>query len=336
MVLGISVVIPNYNGVHLFDHTLPTVEQALQNIDRPSEIIIVDDCSSDGSVAYLQKKFPSIKVIAKSENNGFSATSNIGVAAAKYDKVLLLNSDVKLTPTYFNNQLRYFDKPDTFGVMGRIIGWNDDKVQDGAKLPSFHGAKFKTSGNYLLKNEVQMQEGLYSMYLSGANAFIDKEKFLLLKGFNELFSPFYSEDVDLSLRAWRLGFRCYYDYNSICKHQVTTSIKLKCKKKYISTIYNRNKLYLHALHLDGTKRFLWYLQLIPELIVRLLTLKWHYVHSLQLFLNDQEKIRQSREEFEKLAHKLKTRKTVEEISSFILISLKGKELRNIKETKIPL
>ncbi len=334
MVLGISVVIPNYNGVHLFNDTLPTVEEALCGVDKPSEIIIVDDCSTDGSVEYLQENYPFVRVIAKTENSGFSATCNAGVAAAKYDKVLLLNSDIKLTPSYFTNQLRYFDKPHTFGVMGRIIGWNDNKIQDGAKLPSFHGAKLKTSGNYLLRDEAQMQEGLYSMYLSGANAFIDKEKFLLLNGFNELFSPFYSEDVDLSLRAWRLGFRCYYDYTSICKHQVTTSIKLKCKKKYISTIYNRNKLYLHALHLDGIKRFLWYIQLFPELIVKLLSFKWHYVRSLQLFLNEQEKIKESREEFEKLAQKLKTRKTVEEVSSFILSSLKDKELQNIKETKM--
>lgn len=327
MVLGISVVIPNYNGVHLFEHTLPTVEQALQNIDLPSEIIIVDDCSSDGSVEYLQKHYPSIKVISKTENSGFSATSNIGVAAANYDKVLLLNSDVKLTPTYFHNQLRYFDKPDTFGVMGRIVGWDDDKIQDGAKLPSFHGAKFKTSGNYLLEDESQMQEGLYSMYLSGANAFMDKEKFLLIKGFNELFSPFSSEDVELSLRAWRLGFKCYYDYNSICRHKVATSIRTKWKKQYVSKIYDRNKMYLNALHLEGLTKLQWYFQLIPETLSRVLTFRWHYVTSLQLFLKNQRAIRESQQEFDQLAKTLKSRKSVKDVTGFILKNIKGKKIQ---------
>lgn len=330
MVTGISVVIPNYNGAKLFDHTLPTVEQALKTIGIPSEIIIADDCSSDGSIEFLQKNYPSVRIIAKAYNSGFSATCNVGVAAANFDKVLLLNSDVKLTPTYFTNQLRYFDKPDTFGVMGRIIGWDDNKIQDGAKLPTFHGVKLKTSGNYLLKDEAQMQDGLYSMYLSGANAFVDKEKFLLLNGFNELFSPFYSEDVDLSLRAWRLGFKCYYDYNSVCKHQVTTTIKSKWKKKYIDTIYSRNKLFLHALHLEGSTRLAWYSQLVPEMLMRILTLKWYYVRSFQLFLEKQQEVKKSREDFNHLAAILKTRKTVKEVSTFILNSLRGKEVQDLR------
>jgi GT2 family glycosyltransferase len=336
MVSGISVVIPNYNGVKLFDHTLPTVQQALQNITIPSEIIVVDDLSTDGSIAYLKQHYPSVKVIAKPENDGFSITCNIGVANALFNTVLLLNSDVKLTPDYFKHQLHYFDKPDTFGVMGRIIGWDDNKIQDGAKLPSFHGTKLKTSGNYLLKDEVQMQQGLYTLYLSGANALIDKEKFLLLKGFNELFSPFYSEDVELSLRAWRLGFKCYYDYTSICQHQVTTTIKSKWRKKYINTIYNRNKLFLHALHLEGATRVAWYTQLVPEIMLRLVTLKWYYVRSLQLFLNKQTEVDESRKEFNALSAILQTKKTVKEVTDFILKSIKGKDALDLKGKSIKL
>ena len=62
-----------------------------------------------------------------------------------------------------------------------------------------------------------MKEGLYTMYLSGANAFMDKEKFMLIGKLDEIFSPFYVEDFELSLRAWRLGFTCYYDYESVCR-----------------------------------------------------------------------------------------------------------------------
>lgn len=326
MVKGISVVIPNYNGVHLFPHTLPTVEQALQNIEKPSEIIVVDDCSTDISVEYLQKNYPNIKLIVNKQNSGFSITSNNGVKAASYDKVLLLNSDVKLTPAYFKNQFKYFNSPDTFGVMGRIIGWDDDKIQDGAKLPTYHGTKIKTSGNYLLEDENAMQEGLYSMYLSGANAFFDKEKFLRLKGFNELFSPFYVEDVELSIRAWRLGFKCYYDYNSVCQHQVSTSIKSKSKKRYVSTIYDRNKMFLHALHLEGPQKLLWHLQLIPEAIIRLVTFRWHYFSSLRMFLASSGRIKESKQEFNKLSKELKTRKSVREVTSFILNNIRSEKI----------
>ncbi|WP_299822734.1 glycosyltransferase family 2 protein [uncultured Pontibacter sp.] len=326
MVTGISVVIPNYNGIHLFKHTLDTVAEALQNTGKPSEIIVVDDCSTDASVAYLQQHYPNIKLLHNSVNSGFSVTANKGIKAAVYDKVLLLNSDVKLTPDYFSNQYKYFDKPDTFGVMGRIVGWDDDKIQDGAKFPYYHGSKIKTSGNYLLKDEKLMQEGLFSMYLSGANAFIDKEKFLLIGGFNEIFSPFYVEDYELSLRAWRLGFKCYYDYNSVCRHQVSTSIKSKSKKKYVSAIYDRNKMFLHAIHLEGVQRMLWYLQLIPEALIRVVTFRWHYLKSLSMFLNSSGLVVQSRQDFNDKAKKLKSRKSLQEIKSFILGNIKGERV----------
>src|ERR1700749_1125404 len=176
MVTGISVIIPNFNGVKLFPYTLDTVVEALKNSQKPSEIIVVDDCSTDSSVIYLEQHHPYIKIVKNLSNKGFSLSANRGVEDAKYDKVLLLNSDVKLTPDYFLHQYKYFDKPDTFGVMGRIIGWDDEIIQDGAKYPAFHGAKIKTSGNYILRDKEVMQKGLYSMYLSGANAFIDRDK----------------------------------------------------------------------------------------------------------------------------------------------------------------
>ena len=258
MVKGISVIIPNYNGIHLLPLTLPTVLQALKNSNRPSEIIVADDCSTDVSVEFVHQNYPEIKIVQNTINSGFSVTANNGVAAAVYDKVLLLNSDVKITPDYFLHQYKYFDKTDTFGVMGRIIGWEDLTIQDGAKYPSMQGAKIKTVRNYLLKDETALDNGLYSMYLSDANAFIDKSKFLAIGGFNEMFSPFSSEDYELSLRAWRLGFKCYYDHSSICRHQTSATISKVKKKKYITTIYNRNKMFLHAIHLSRGQIILWY------------------------------------------------------------------------------
>lgn len=325
MISGISVVIPNYNGVALFPVTLPTVEEALKVTQKPFEIIVVDDCSTDDSVTYLQETYPSVIIIHNIFNSGFSITANKGISAANYDKVLLLNSDVKLTPDYLTGQFKYFDRADTFGVMGRIIGWEDDQIQDGAKYPSFQGGKIKTSKNYLLKDEQAMAGGLYSMYLSGANAFIDKEKILAIGGFNELFSPFYVEDFELSLRAWRLGFKCYYNDESICKHKTSTTIKSSSRKKFVEIIYNRNKFFLHAIHLSGNIKLLWYVQLFAEAFLKLLTGKWNYLQSLKLFFNASVKVKQSRMDFENLAIKNHHNKSVKEVANFILNEIEAKE-----------
>jgi len=317
MVEGISVVIPNYNGIHLFPYTLPTVKEALENCGRPYEIIVADDCSTDASVQWVQQHYPGIIILQNEKNSGFSVTANNGITMAAYDKVLLLNSDVQLTPGYFAGQYKYFDKPDTFGVMGRSIGWDDDITQDGAKLPGFHGAKIKTSGQYLLKDQARMKDGLYTMYLSGANAFIDKEKFMLIGKLDEIFSPFYVEDFELSLRAWRLGFTCYFDYNSICRHKISVTIKSSNRKKYVDTIYDRNKMIMHALHLEGLRKLLWYCQLVPETLIRLFSMRWHYFTSLKMFFKLGNAIRQSKEVFNRVAHITHCRRSVAEVTDII-------------------
>jgi len=322
---GISVVIPNYNGIVLLPQILSNVFAALKNVGLPSEVIVVDDCSRDGTVKMLKEKFPSVKIIQNEINSGFSITSNKGIRSAQYDWVLLLNSDVKLEPDYFMPLLKYSEQPNVFGVMGRIIGWDDDEIQDGAKYPYFHGVKIKTSGNYLLKDKNAMKDGLYSMYISGANAFINKKIFLEIGGLNELFSPFYVEDFELSLRAWRLGYTCWYEYNAVCRHRTSTTIVNGNKKKYVRTIYNRNKMYLHAIHLENGKRTIWFLQLLAESLGQLVSFKISYVKAVWLFLKNYKKVKDYRKGMHQNAkgnHLL----TIAEVVDKITAPIKGKEL----------
>jgi len=317
MVNGISVIIPNFNGVHLFRETIPAVEDALKAVKIPSEIIVADDCSTDGSVLFLKNNYPSLTILQNEINSGFSVTANKGIYAASYNTVLLLNSDVKLTPGYFLHQLQYFEMDDTFGVMGRITGWDNDQIQDGAKYPRFEGAKIKTAGNYLLKNTAQMDGGLYSMYLSGANALIDRQKFIAIGGFNELFSPFYVEDYELSVRAWRLGYKCYFDYKSVCKHKLSASIKNSSRKQNINLIYNRNKMFLHAIHLSGIERTVWVLQLLLETILKTVTLNVTYFRSLKAFFLSLDKVREARQKFNEISRRLRSKKTLRQIAHLI-------------------
>lgn len=260
------------------------------------------------------------------KNSGFVLTANRGMSSANYDIVLLLNSDVKLEPNYFNNQLKYFEHDDTFGVMGRIIGWEDNIVQDGAKYPSFHGVKIKTSGNYLLENEEEMKDGLYSIYLSGANALVDKKKFLEMGGLNEAFAPIYVEDYELSLRAWRLGWKCYYEHSAVCRHKVSATMRSKEKENYVRKIYNRNKMYLHAIHLNKKERVLWMIQLAGEVIVQTLLLKPYYLKGFILFLKNYDRVKDSRRKLIQVAAGRKLL-SVREVTKRILASIRGRQIK---------
>jgi GT2 family glycosyltransferase len=323
---GISVIIPNYNGLQLLPQVIPPLIQALTNAGVEYEIIISDDCSTDNSVDYLKTNFPGIILLENKVNSGFSPTINKGIFASKFPLLMLLNSDVKLEPDYFNPLFKYFENPDCFGALGRIIGWDDNEIQDAAKYPGFHGAKIKTTGNYL-PIEIKNDDRLLSMYLSGANAMVSREKILELGGFDELFAPFYIEDYELSLRAWRLGWRCYYEHNAICRHRLSSSIKSKSRKEAVQTIYYRNKMFLHAIHLSGTKLVFWYLQLVPETLIRIFSGRFYYLKSLFAFFRSPRKIKASKEKLIALGNQKQGLISVEAVMKIIKDSILNREIR---------
>ncbi|HEY5823177.1 MAG TPA: glycosyltransferase, partial [Cyclobacteriaceae bacterium] len=317
---GISVVIPNYNGRQLFNETLSPLFIALSNSALLFEVIIVDDCSTDDSVPFLNENYPQIRVIQNDVNRGFAPTINRGIFQCNFDLVFLLNSDVKLEPDYFKYLIPYFEKSDTFGVMGRIVNWGDDQIQDGAKLPTLQGAKIKTFKNFL-PTETPIQKGLNTMYLSGAEALVSREKLLMLGGFDEIFAPYYIEDYEMCLRAWRLGWKCYYEHRSVCRHKTSSTIKSKSKKRHVQTIYYRNKMFLHAIHLSLFQTLLYYPQLFFEGLLRILSFRFYYVKSFLLFYRDRKKCKESKEKFEELAKKVGTNLSLVKVADSIHHSL---------------
>lgn len=325
---SISIIIPNYNGRHLLEEYLPFTLAAVEETRMPFEIIVVDDASKDESIAFIRDQYPQVKLIVNPENYGFSYTCNRGIEAAKNELILLLNSDVKLEPGYFENQWKYFSEPDTFGVMGRIIDMQGDRIQDAARMPKFNGLKLKTDYFYYIS---EPNNWLYTFYLSGANALIDAEKLKKIGGFDELFSPFYCEDMELSIRAWRLRWKCYYEHSAVCRHQVSASTKNYKSARWVKSIYYRNRFYMHALHLDGFARFAWYCQItLIDLIPKLLAGQfWIWSSYLQLFKNGSQ-IRKSKIKFGQLMNKENSNGSIFKVVANLRASVKGKSLIRFK------
>ena len=304
--------------------------EELNKTSLPFEIIVSDDKSTDDSVQFLHAEYPRVKIIVNEVNQGFAPTINKGIFDSQYSHLLLLNSDVKLTPGYFSNQLRYFEREDTFGVMGRMIGWDNDTIQDGGKYPSFHGFKIKTSGNYIPVDE-KPDHWLYSMYLSGANAFVDRKKIIQLGGFDELFAPFYVEDYELSLRAWRFAWKCYYDHQSIGRHKESVTIKTKAKKNQINKIYYRNKMYLHAMHLPGILLVLWHIQLLVEGLLNLLAFRFYYIQAIFQYVSHWSIAKAKRKAFRNLARQSGKRLlSLKQVTSLVSDNIRQVEIKRLK------
>ncbi len=313
---SISVVIPNYNGKHLLESNLPSIYSALKYARLNFEIIIVDDASSDDSIVFVKQNYPDITLLINEANKGFSPTINKGIFLAKNDLVLALNSDVELTPDYFIEQLKYFESPDTFGVMGHIIDHNSSEIQDSGKFPSFSFKGIKTTYNYIPLAE-KPNTWLPSFFLSGANALVDRNKLMQLNGFDEIYAPYYYEDADLGIRAWRAGWCCYIEPRSVCMHATSSTIG-KVKPEKVKIIAERNRIIINHLHLPNTQLLFFKCWLWIRCIFKLFKGNSIIYKAIQLYRKSHNAIEQSRQSLQTLQTKTNVNYSVYDIEQKIL------------------
>ena len=148
------------------------------------------------------------------------------------------------------------------------------------------------------------KHGLPTLFLSGANALIDREKLERGGYFSELFSPFYGEDVELGIRAWRLGWRCYYEPRAICYHSLGATISKFHKQEEVRLSSTRNRILLNRLHLEeGTFRS-WYLLFRLQALLRGMVLDTRYWKANRLYRDCRADAEEARERFEELQREL--------------------------------
>lgn len=245
--MQISVVIPNYNGKENLKNNLPRVLVALEKSNLETELIIIDDASTDGSIDLLRRGFTNIKTIENITNLGFAESCNIGVKAAKSKIVVLLNTDVYPDENFLKFLTRHFDTKQVFAVgclektidkNGNVIG-----VRGVGKL-FFKNGIFQHSPGDLNSDETD--------WVCGGSGAFRRSMFLELNGFDKRFAPFYWEDIDLSYRAKLKGYQLIFEKKSVVYHQhIEGSIAKKYSKEEISEISFRNQIKFTKKHIKS-------------------------------------------------------------------------------------
>ena len=224
--MTVSIIIINWNGKNLLRKCLPSVITAAEYVKKRYEIIIVDNDSTDGSVQFLKSKFPKVKVIILKENTGFVRGSNMGVKSAKGDILVFLNNDIMVRKDSFKYLLKHLKKPNIFGVSPKLIKWDKKTIQTEFLGCSFVlGMVVRTEPNINKIDMGEFKEPRLTFIVPGGASAIDRKKFLKLGGFDEIYSPFYWEDTDLSYRAYKRGWVCLYEPKAVFyhKHRATLS-----------------------------------------------------------------------------------------------------------------
>jgi GT2 family glycosyltransferase len=229
---NVTIVIPNWNGMHLLQKYLPVVIQ----YSPESPIIVVDDASTDGSIEWLQSQYPAISVIKRSEQGGFAKAVNTGVRHAKTDYVVLLNSDIEPLAHYLDAALSHFEDEKVFAV-----GFLDESIEEGKKVQRGRGIAWWENGFVVhKKGEVDKTD---TAWVSAGSGIFKKLLWDKLGGLDDLFSPFYWEDIDLSYRARKAGYTIVFEPKSTVIHRHEEgAIKKNYKKNAIERIAFRNQL----------------------------------------------------------------------------------------------
>lgn len=290
---SVSVVIPNYNGENIIVQTINSAIEALKSSNVGDyEIIVSDDASTDQSITKIKETFKDVIIIPSIENSGFSGNVNRGVNWASKELVLILNSDLHLEKGYFNSLIPLFNNEIIFGVMGCIKDPKTLEIQDGSKLPILKFNMFISSN----KNKFSNSTTLPTFFLSGANALVRRDYFIKLGGFCELFNPYYSEDVDLGIRVWRMGWELYFQPTAICYHDVSSTIK-KIPKEQVLVTAKRNKYILHSLHLPRYLVFIYDITLIFTSLFRMINGDFFYFRAIKNYFGLKKEISKERLRF---------------------------------------
>ncbi len=230
--MKISIIIPNWNGSEKLKKHLPEVLRAAKQ-KLVEEVIVVDDSSSDNSLETL-KNFPEVIIIAKDKNSGFSSTVNLGVEKSRGDFVLLLNNDADLTESAINYLAVDFNSDRVFSVGASTGGfWSTGKFEKG----------FFWHGQGVLKDGEQVRTH-QTLWVSGGSGLFRKSIWEDLGGLDELFDPFYEEDVDLGYRATKRGYINLWEPKALVNHYTEEGvIEGNFSKNKVSFIAQRNQLF---------------------------------------------------------------------------------------------
>jgi GT2 family glycosyltransferase len=224
-----AIILLNWNS---FEHTSNCIHSLKKCKGEAFDIIVVDNGSVDGSLQTLQHEFEDVIFLPNEKNLGFAEGNNRGFEYAiekNYEYVMMLNNDVFVKPNFLVHLTNYMDvHPETGAIQPKIYFNNDrSKVWNGgSKYANFFGWTY--SNNYMRKEGRIQQEINEVDWITGCALMVRtsilKEIGLLNKNFF-----IYYEDVDLSFRIKKAGYKLIFHPDSVIYHIAGMSHKFKKK-----------------------------------------------------------------------------------------------------------
>jgi len=242
----VSVIVINWNGQHYLENCL-TALRAQTYLNR--EIILVDNGSTDGSVAYVTATFPETRVVQCTENIGFAAANNLGFQNAHGAYLATLNNDTYAEPEWLTELVSAMQSDDSIGMCAsKMVRWSDPTIIDSAGIAlSRSGIAWDRYGGV---RDCVSESQLVDIFGPCAGAALYRRELITqVGGFDSRFF-IYLEDVDLAWRAQAAGWRCLYVPTARVLHiHSGTTVEGSASKNFF---LGRNKIWLLYKNLPRT------------------------------------------------------------------------------------
>lgn len=257
----LSIVIVNFNVKFFLEQCLYSVRKSASGIN--AEVIVVDNQSTDGSTEYLKPRFPEVQFIASDVNLGFAKACNKGFHYCKGQYILFLNPDTLLSETSLAKCLNFFQNRENVGALGvKMIDGSGKFLKESKRsFPSPVTSLFKLFGLSSLFPHSKLLSKYYLGHLDKdrnhevdvlAGAFIMIRKKILdeLGSFDEAFFM-YGEDIDLSYRIQKAGYKNYYLADTEIIHFKGESTR-RGSLNYVMMFYKAMSIFVKK-HYGGSK-----------------------------------------------------------------------------------
>lgn len=236
----VSVLIGTYNGREWLKANILSLLS--QKIDL--EIILVDDCSTDGTSTYLRTAFPQVTLLRNNKRQGYAYSINKAARIARGKYLFIENADMRMSRNYLRALSAYLDThPNIAAVQGTIYDY------DYETKPQAAGLLFNPMGLIisLLKYHNSIPDN--ERYIFSSDAFLVRKKvFMSLRGFNPDYQMYF-EEYDFCWRLWLYGYRFVLIPKSKMYHAMGGSIK-KFSSSRVYYFAFRNSLYVPLVYLE--------------------------------------------------------------------------------------
>lgn len=257
--MEIAIAILNFNGRNYLETFLPSVIAYSDN----ATIYVIDNCSQDDSVQFLEANYPQINLVLNDENGGFAKGYNQGLQHIVADYYILLNSDIEVTPNWITPCIDFLEKDQSIAALQpKILSHANKNLFEHAGaaggfldcnyFPFCRGRIFEI----LEKDDGQYNDSKEVFWATGACLFIRAELYHELGGLDEDFFA-HMEEIDLCWRLKSQGYKIYYCPESVVYHVGGGTLNYKHPKK---TYLNfRNSLYMIFKNHEGSigTKILW-------------------------------------------------------------------------------